>query len=161
MEPLGREQAIILQRIVAADEGRGQRFSPMFIPSDAAPIAVAPYIVDPHHLLPAPIGRLAELGYLAVEAGGPDGAYGDFQVTAAGVEAAARIAAEQEDGAATAARRADERTVARLLAGLVGALEATTDDKQRVGLQRLRQAADGLDPTLLAGVVRDAAQPED
>lgn len=161
MESLDQEQAIILQRIVAADEGKGQRFAPMFIESSPAPIAVAPYIVDPHHLLPAPMAKLGELGYLDLEAPAPGkGAYGPFQVTPEGIAAAAKIAAEQEDGAAAAARRADAYAVSRLLAGLDGALEATADDDQRARLQQLRQAADGIEPSVLAGIVRDAAQPE-
>lgn len=161
MASLDQELATILQRIVAADEGKGQRFAPMFIATNPAPIAVAPYIADPHVLLPGPIGQLGELGYLDVEAPAPGkGGYGPFQVTAAGVEAAAQAAAEQQDGAAAAARRADAYAVSRLLAGLDRALESTTDDDQRTRLQQLRQAADGLAPAVLAGLVRDAAQPE-
>lgn len=161
MASLDRELATILQRIVAADEGKGQRFAPMFIATNPAPIAVAPYIVDPHELLPGPIGKLGELGYLDVAPADPGkGGYGPFQVTPAGVEAAAQAAAEQEDGAAAAARRADAYAVSRLLAGLDGALEATADDDQRARLQQIRQAADGIEPAVLAGLIRDAAQPE-
>ncbi|MEV4423156.1 hypothetical protein AB0L40_24740 [Patulibacter sp. NPDC049589] len=158
MASLDQDLAPILLRIADADGGDGHRFAPMFIPQNPAPIAVAPYVADPHELLPAPIAALAERGYLDVAPPAPGkGGYGPFAITPEGREAAARAVAAATDGAAAAARAADERTAARLLSALDAAIEHAGDGGAQAGLRRLREGAAGVDASVLGPVVRDAA----
>lgn len=154
MTTLDPELGRLLQNVVTADGGKGHRFAPMFIATNPAPIAVAPYIEDPQLLLPDPIGRLADHGLLAVEPAGATGAYGPFRLTDAGREAAVRAAEEAERGRLSA----EQQVVARLTGVLAQALPRTSDPAQQAAIQQLVDAASAIDPAVLAAAIRAAAK---
>lgn len=154
MDSLDPELGRLLQNVVTADGGAQHRFAPMFIATNPAPIAVAPYIEDPQLLLPDPVGRLADLGLLDVEPAGATGAYGAFRLTAAGREAAARAAEEAERGRQTA----EQQVVSRLTGALAKALSRTSDPAEQAAIQQLCDAAPAIDPAVLAAAIRRAAE---
>lgn len=154
MTSLDPELGRLLQNVVKADGGANHSFAPMFIATNPAPIAVAPYIEDPQLLLPDPVGRLADLGLLAVEPAGATGAYGPFRLTDAGREAAAQAAEDAERG-----RKSAEQQVVELLTdALARAAAGTTDPAQQAAIQQLCDAAPAIDPAVLAGAIRGAAK---
>ncbi|WP_026910446.1 hypothetical protein [Patulibacter minatonensis] len=147
----------ILIRIADADGGAGHRFAPMFIATNPGPIAIAPYVQDPQDLLPKPMQALAGLGYLALEEPAPGkGGYGPFQLTDAGRQAAKEAAAAEAAGQTAEQRAADERTLRRFLTALGAAAEATGDAGDQARLQRIAESAEGVAPSVIADVIRDA-----
>lgn len=154
MTSLDPELGRLLQNVVKADGGANHRFAPMFIATNPAPIAVAPYIEDPQLLLPDPVRRLADLGLLAVEPAGATGAYGAFTVTDAGREAAVQAAQDAERGR----QSAEQELVARMTDALARALPKTTDPEQQAAIQQLCDAAPAIDPAVLAGAIRAVAK---
>jgi hypothetical protein len=154
MDSLDPDVAQLLINIDQADGGAGHRFAPMFIPSNPAPIAVAPYVVDPHLLLGGPMRTLAERGLVTLGPAGASGDYGEFQITAEGRQAAAAALAERADGKASA----EQQVVRHLVESLDKAIARTGDPAQQAALRQVRDGAEAADATVLSAAIKAAAQ---